>query len=63
MPLAGKWGKSPMSRAFNSACLMHKGPAVWAPRAQADKVAYQFEMKHRLEKTPISDIKQGTMRS
>src|ERR1700722_18191455 len=29
-----------------------RGPAVWAPRAQADKVAYQFEMKHRLEKTP-----------
>ena len=28
-----------------------KGPAVWAPRAQADKWAYQVEMKHRLEKT------------
>jgi len=26
-----------------------KGPAVWAPRAQADKKAYQFEMKHVLE--------------
>jgi tRNA uridine 5-carboxymethylaminomethyl modification enzyme len=38
-----------------------KGPAVWAPRAQADKVAYQFEMKHRLEKTPLLDIKQGTI--
>lgn len=38
-----------------------KGPAVWAPRAQADKVAYQFEMKHRLEKTPNLDIKQGTI--
>src|ERR1043166_6834892 len=25
-----------------------KGAAVWAPRAQADKVAYQFEMKSRL---------------
>lgn len=37
-----------------------KGPAVWAPRAQADKVAYQFEMKSRLEKTPLLDIKQGT---
>jgi len=37
-----------------------KGPAVWAPRAQADKVAYQFEMKHRLEKTPNLEIKQGT---
>lgn len=37
-----------------------KGPAVWAPRAQADKVAYQFEMKSRLENTPLLDIKQGT---
>ena len=38
-----------------------KGPAVWAPRAQADKVAYQFEMKHRLERTPNLEIKQGTI--
>jgi tRNA uridine 5-carboxymethylaminomethyl modification enzyme len=38
-----------------------KGPAVWAPRAQADKVAYQYEMKHRLEKTANLDVKQGTI--
>lgn len=38
-----------------------KGPAVWAPRAQADKVAYQYAMKHRLERTPNLDIKQGTI--
>ncbi|MBA3720868.1 MAG: tRNA uridine-5-carboxymethylaminomethyl(34) synthesis enzyme MnmG [Parachlamydiaceae bacterium] len=38
-----------------------KGPAVWAPRAQADKWAYQIEMKHRLEKTANLDIKQGTV--
>lgn len=38
-----------------------KGPAVWAPRAQADKVAYQFDMKHRLEQTPNLEIKQGTL--
>lgn len=38
-----------------------KGPAVWAPRAQADKMAYQIEMKHRLEKTPHLEIKQGTI--
>lgn len=38
-----------------------KGPAVWAPRAQADKVAYQYAMKHRLEKTPNLEIKQGTI--
>lgn len=36
------------------------GPAVWAPRAQADKVAYQFEMKHRLENVPLLEIQQGT---
>src|SRR4029079_13667044 len=37
-----------------------KGPAVWAPRAQADKVAYQIEMRYRLEQTPNLEIKQGT---
>lgn len=37
-----------------------KGPAVWAPRAQADKLAYQIEMKHALEKIPNLEIKQGT---
>lgn len=37
-----------------------RGPAVWAPRAQADKVAYQTEMKHRLEKTENLYIHQGT---
>lgn len=44
-------------RMLNSA----KGPAVWAPRAQADKVAYQYAMKHRLEKTANLEIKQGTI--
>ncbi len=38
-----------------------KGAAVWAPRAQADKWAYQMEMKHRLERTPGLEIKQGTI--
>lgn len=38
-----------------------KGPAVWAPRAQADKVAYQFEVKRRLEETPHLQIKQGSV--
>src|ERR1700722_8297554 len=40
-----------------------KGPAVWSPRAQADKLAYQTAMKHRLEKTPNLFIKQGTTES
>jgi len=37
-----------------------KGPAVWSPRAQADKLAYQSVMKKRLEATPNLFIKQGT---
>jgi len=37
-----------------------KGPAVWSPRAQADKFAYQTAMKRRLEKVPNLFIKQGT---
>lgn len=37
------------------------GPAVWAPRAQADKALYQIDMKHRLEKTNNLEIKQGTV--
>jgi len=36
-----------------------KGPAVQAPRAQADKVLYRAQMKWRLEKTQNLDIKQG----
>ena len=35
-----------------------KGPAVQAPRAQADKKLYQIEMKHTLEKTDNLLIKQ-----
>ncbi len=31
-----------------------KGPAVWSPRAQADKLAYQTVMKKKLEETPKS---------
>jgi tRNA uridine 5-carboxymethylaminomethyl modification enzyme len=37
-----------------------KGPAVWSPRAQSDKLAYQTAMKKRLEKTAHLFIKQGT---
>ena len=40
-----------------------KGPAVWSPRAQADKAAYAQAMKHRLEKTPHLHTKQGTTES
>ncbi len=36
-----------------------KGPAVWAPRAQCDKKAYQFRLKWVCERQPNLDCKQG----
>jgi tRNA uridine 5-carboxymethylaminomethyl modification enzyme len=36
-----------------------KGPAVWAPRAQCDKKAYQFRLKRVCESEPNLDVKQG----
>lgn len=38
-----------------------KGPAVQAPRAQADKDAYRVDMRQRLEKCDLLDIKQATV--
>ena len=40
-----------------------KGPAVWSPRAQCDKKAYQFRMKWICEKQPNLDVKQGNVTS
>ncbi len=36
-----------------------KGPAVWAPRAQCDKKAYQFRLKWVCERKPNLDLRQG----
>src|SRR5579862_8051641 len=36
-----------------------KGPAVWAPRAQCDKKAYQFHLKWICERQANLDVKQG----
>ncbi len=36
-----------------------KGPAVWAPRAQCDKKAYQFYLKWVCERELNLDVKQG----
>jgi tRNA uridine 5-carboxymethylaminomethyl modification enzyme len=36
-----------------------KGPAVQAPRAQADKKLYSLAMKHALEQQPSLDLKQA----
>jgi tRNA uridine 5-carboxymethylaminomethyl modification enzyme len=38
-----------------------KGPAVQAPRAQADKKAYQFRIKDVVENQPHLDVKQGML--
>jgi len=40
-----------------------KGPAVWSPRAQSDKLAYQTEMKSILEQSHNLKIVQGTVES
>lgn len=40
-----------------------KGPAVWAPRAQCDKKAYQFRMKWVCEREPNLTIQQGQVES
>lgn len=36
-----------------------KGPSVWSPRAQCDKKAYQFRLKHVCERQANLDIKQS----
>ncbi len=38
-----------------------KGPAVQSPRAQCDKKAYQFRLKHKLELQPNLQIFQATV--
>lgn len=37
-----------------------KGPAVWSPRAQCDKICYQKAMKREVELQPNLCIRQGT---
>jgi tRNA uridine 5-carboxymethylaminomethyl modification enzyme len=36
-----------------------QGPAVWALRAQTDKLEYAREMRRLLERTPNLDIREG----
>lgn len=40
-----------------------KGPAVRSPRAQCDKKAYQFRLKHSLERQPNLEMFQATVTS
>lgn len=60
--LGGEMGKATDASGIQFRMLnATKGPAVWAPRAQTDKVFYQNEMKRRLEEVPHLEIKQGTI--
>jgi len=62
--LGGLMGKVADRRSIQFRMLnASKGPAVRSPRSQADKAAYAQEMKHRLERTPRLEIKQGTSES
>jgi tRNA uridine 5-carboxymethylaminomethyl modification enzyme len=38
-----------------------RGPAVWSPRAQADKASYRYVMRRILERTPNLFIKQAVV--
>src|ERR671933_1802592 len=38
-----------------------RGPAVQAPRAQADRSLYRTEMRHTLEATPNLHLRQGVV--
>ncbi len=60
--LGGEMGKVTERSAIQSRMLNGaQGAAVRAPRAQTDKVAYQYEMKARIEKCPNLHLKQGTI--
>ena len=60
--LGGEMGKAIEATGIQFRMLNRsKGPAVWSPRAQADKNAYPLEMKRRLEQTENLQIAQGTI--
>ncbi len=62
--LGGLMGKVADRRSIQFRMLnASKGPAVRSPRSQADKALYSLEMKHRLERVPNLEIKQGTTES
>jgi len=58
--LGGEMGKVTDMTGLQFRMLNKKnGPAVWAPRAQCDKKAYQFLLKWVCESEPNLDVKQG----
>ncbi len=55
--LGGEMGKAIDAAGIHFKMLnKSKGPAVWAPRAQADKKKYQMIMKHTLEREHYLDL-------
>ena len=58
-----------MGRATDRACIQFrmlnrsKGPAVWAPRAQCDRVLYRAALRRELERFPSLEFLQGTVAS
>ena len=58
--LGGEMGKATDMSGLQFRMLnTRRGPAVWAPRAQCDKKAYQFRLKWICEREPNLDVKQG----
>ncbi|HEX4265820.1 MAG TPA: tRNA uridine-5-carboxymethylaminomethyl(34) synthesis enzyme MnmG [Verrucomicrobiae bacterium] len=58
--LGGEMGKATDMTGLQFRMLnMKKGAAVWAPRAQCDKKAYQFRLKWVCERESNLDVKQG----
>jgi tRNA uridine 5-carboxymethylaminomethyl modification enzyme len=58
--LGGEMGKTTDMTGLQFRMLnQKKGPAVWAPRAQCDKKAYQFRMKWLCERQPNLDLRQA----
>lgn len=58
--LGGEMGKTTDMSGIQFRMLnMKRGPAVWSPRAQCDKKAYQFRLKWICEREPNLDVKQG----
>jgi tRNA uridine 5-carboxymethylaminomethyl modification enzyme len=57
--LGGEMGKATDLTGLQFRMLnLKKGPAVWSPRAQCDKKAYQFRLKWICESEPNLDVKQ-----
>ena len=62
--LGGEMGKTTDMTGIQFRMLnTQNGPAVWAPRAQCDKKAYQFRMKWICEAEANLDIQQGQTKS